>query len=337
MKDEILNKVYSTDETPIPRYQIVDRDGNVVLSGVEIRLLNLISQLGTPYNTESVLPDSVANKICPEILDPSPADAFAGLLDAVKKAAPVNLLDNSDFRNPVNQRGFTGRASSSAGTTDVLDRWLWWNVSSGNAYDISITKGIGFTVNAKSGATRLLQKLDPATFDGTTYTSCFCMCSDGTLIQGGVDNTTLGGGVYSALFDIPAGKTVIWAVAYKGHYTAETLPEYRPKGYGAELTECLRYLYKPMNKEAGYLAHAIFTSATNGVCTIITPVPMRVVPTFSRGSGFMAYSNNGTHEVTEYSVIDMRGNEVLINFTISGGAVCGGTCVINNPVLSAEL
>lgn len=80
MKDEILDKVYSTDETPIPRYQIVDRDGNVVLSGVEIRLLNLISQLGTPYNTESILPDSVASKICPEIPNPNPADAFAGLL-----------------------------------------------------------------------------------------------------------------------------------------------------------------------------------------------------------------------------------------------------------------
>lgn len=80
MKDEILNKVYSTDETPIPRYQIVDRDGNVVLSGVEIRLLNLISQIGTPYNTASVLPNSVANKICPEIPNPNPADAFAGLL-----------------------------------------------------------------------------------------------------------------------------------------------------------------------------------------------------------------------------------------------------------------
>lgn len=80
MKDEILKKVYSTDKTPIPRYQIVDRDGNVVLSGVEIRLLNLISQIGTPYNTASVLPNSVANKICPEIPNPNPADAFAGLL-----------------------------------------------------------------------------------------------------------------------------------------------------------------------------------------------------------------------------------------------------------------
>lgn len=35
---------------------------------------------GTPYSKAAVLPDSVANAICPDIQDPSPADAFAGLL-----------------------------------------------------------------------------------------------------------------------------------------------------------------------------------------------------------------------------------------------------------------
>ena len=34
---------------------------------------------------------------------------------------------------------------------------------------------------------------------------------------------------------------VSWAALYEGEYTAETLPEYQPKGYGAELTECQRY------------------------------------------------------------------------------------------------
>lgn len=35
---------------------------------------------GTPYSKAAVLPDSVAAMICPNIEDPSPADAFAGLL-----------------------------------------------------------------------------------------------------------------------------------------------------------------------------------------------------------------------------------------------------------------
>ena len=35
---------------------------------------------GTPYNKQSVLPDDLAAKICPEVVDPTPADAYRGLL-----------------------------------------------------------------------------------------------------------------------------------------------------------------------------------------------------------------------------------------------------------------
>lgn len=34
---------------------------------------------GTPYNKESVLPDDLAAIICPDVTDPTPADAFDGL------------------------------------------------------------------------------------------------------------------------------------------------------------------------------------------------------------------------------------------------------------------
>ena len=113
MKDEILNKLYSTDETPIPRYQVVDRDGNVLLSGVEIRLLNLISQPGTPYNKESVLPDSVAQLICPDVEDPTPADALRSLQAGKASAGygygevPINLgsvTDDATFLAKLNEQ-----------------------------------------------------------------------------------------------------------------------------------------------------------------------------------------------------------------------------------------
>lgn len=35
---------------------------------------------GTPYNKASVLPDDLASKICPDTDDPTPADAYSGLL-----------------------------------------------------------------------------------------------------------------------------------------------------------------------------------------------------------------------------------------------------------------
>lgn len=35
---------------------------------------------GTPYSKAAVLPDELAQKLCPDIADPTPADAFAALL-----------------------------------------------------------------------------------------------------------------------------------------------------------------------------------------------------------------------------------------------------------------
>ena len=44
---------------------------------------------GTPYNKASVLPDDLALRICPNVTDPTPADALNGLS---KKKYPVTLL-----------------------------------------------------------------------------------------------------------------------------------------------------------------------------------------------------------------------------------------------------
>lgn len=41
---------------------------------------------------------------------------------------------------------------------------------------------------------------------------------------------------------------VEWAALYEGSYTAETMPEYHPKGYWAEFAECMRYFERlPLN------------------------------------------------------------------------------------------
>lgn len=41
---------------------------------------------GTPYNKASVLPDDLARKICPSAADPTPADAYSGLLGSSTQA-----------------------------------------------------------------------------------------------------------------------------------------------------------------------------------------------------------------------------------------------------------
>lgn len=44
---------------------------------------------GTPYNKQAVLPDDLAMRICPNVVDPTPADAMNGLS---KRKYPATLL-----------------------------------------------------------------------------------------------------------------------------------------------------------------------------------------------------------------------------------------------------
>lgn len=63
---------------------------------------------GTPYNKESVLPDELARVLCPDIPDPTPADALAALLP----------LDGGIMRGDVDMSGnkITGLADAIADT-----------------------------------------------------------------------------------------------------------------------------------------------------------------------------------------------------------------------------
>lgn len=46
---------------------------------------------GTPYNKASVLPDELASRLCPNVVDPTPADAMNGLS---KRKNPETLLSS---------------------------------------------------------------------------------------------------------------------------------------------------------------------------------------------------------------------------------------------------
>ena len=63
MQNEILKPVLETDETAIPRYDIVNPDGSVAQQNVELRLKNEVMQQGTPYDEESVLPANLATQL----------------------------------------------------------------------------------------------------------------------------------------------------------------------------------------------------------------------------------------------------------------------------------
>lgn len=153
---------------------------------------------------------------------------------------PRNLLDNSDFTNPVNQRGQTSYSGASQYT---IDRWRTWTDSA----TIAIVDG-GISVTNES-----LFQYNPLSIikDGKQYTGVIGY-ADGSVYCAPFVYPEGNGGIYplfasgyddgKVFFRIyPSEKTVAYVALYEGAYTAETLPPYVPKGYVAELAECQRY------------------------------------------------------------------------------------------------
>ena len=133
----------------------------------------------------------------------------------LRTAAPVNLLDNSDFTNPVVQAGVGGSHGNQA---YALDRWI---LTSGT---VSYQSNIGLALNGT-----ITQKLEHSP---TGTVSAFVGMASGQAsisYSGGAVTITSAGGI------------VAWAALYDGSYSDDTRPDYHPKGYTAELAECQRY------------------------------------------------------------------------------------------------
>lgn len=243
---------------------VLPEDGNVPLQASHIGALpvsggtmtgelamgeNPLSGLATPEQE-----DQAANK---GYVDEQLAEVNTTLHSytdqQVLQAAPVNLLDNSDFRNPVNQRGETSyKKSANGGYT--IDRWA--------AYQYDNVQ-LELTEEGLSLYSWIYQPIDEITaaryadkavtvavmVDGVIY------CSSGTVVRNGSRNTTAvrsfskgrivltqeaNGQMHFAL-GLTRAAVVSWCALYPGAFTADNLPDYRPKGYGVELAECRRY------------------------------------------------------------------------------------------------
>lgn len=168
-----------------------------------------------------------------------PLYGFGGVpYSAVRKAAPRNLLDNSDWRKPsgiVNQRGET----TYSGNKYTIDRWRTY---SGKA---TVTIGSGYL--EITDALMQFLDIDP----DMVYTAAVCK-ADGSVVltsgtfRAGFGNSSLGircsytNSLCRFLMESSLGN-LAWAALYEGEYTADNLPVYQPKGYMTELAECQRY------------------------------------------------------------------------------------------------
>ena len=186
-----------------------------------------------------------------------PLSGFGGVpYSAVRKAAPRNILDNSDFTNLVAQAGIGGNHGTIA---YAADRWI---LDSGT---VSYEAGVGLTLNGT-----IRQKLE---YPPTGETSAFVGMASGaasiSYADGAVTITSSGG-------------VLKWAALYGGVYTETTKPEYQPKGYGAELAECQRYFVRlGIDNTFAFIGNGVMREGLKANIGINYNTTMRVLPTIT--------------------------------------------------------
>ena len=264
---------------------------------------------------------------------------------------PRNLLDNSDFRNPVNQR----RATSYSGTTYTIDRW-WMQTDTGT---VSIgDNGLTLATN-DSTSCKIMQYVEKLDIN-KVYTFAIKDTSENVYLIHSVPNgrneekTSFGSMIvnttnlnnenksaFSISLDPGTTITLIWAALYEGSYTADTLPPYVPKGYTAELAECRRYAKHITGALAG-IAHGYANG--KAYTTIFTSGPkMRINPSVDNYSKIQII--NGEHYSDKFTSI--TGIETIvacedsITFWIESSEISAGkdyyiSCE-KGPLFSADL
>ena len=151
-----------------------------------------------------------------------------GVKTAMQGRAAHNLLDNSWFVNPVNQRGFS--STTSTGESMGIDRWLF-SVNSGGSLSLNSSGLVCQNAN-------MIQRIESKLLDSSKeYTQVFWL-SDGTPVfpTKWIDFNYSSGVGRVVYYGITG--TIAAAALYEGSYTADTLPAYVPKGYAAELAAC---------------------------------------------------------------------------------------------------
>lgn len=262
----------------------------------------IVTMMGNGDNGNSGY--DVANDLTTPEPNVAVLDAYQGkvLLDMV---AARNLLDNSDFTNPVNQRG--GTNGTVTAWTYFIDRW--------QATDAALTYSIGADgLHLTAGDAWMAQNVQSSeTKVGTTYTlvvgfsdGTFTLCT-GALPAGETSWTEFAGenddncyvrmakitgAVISCSFKPKKAVVVTWAALYEGAYTANTLPPYVPKGYAAELAECMRYaivLPNQMRIRAATISH--------NTLEVFVPLPMLM-----RSGGFPSLQG------ADFAVVTLTGD-----------------------------
>ena len=275
-------------------------------------------------------------------------------------ACVYNLLDNSDFTHPIAQAGVNGAHGA---TGYAVDRWM----RTSGATVSQAADGLKIVSDKTSWTAGIQQRIEAKRFaDVMTFAvrgvfpvACrlFVYIGSGTTnfgtayFQGDAAERTLvlkltkpdsltGDEVVNVYISPDTGSTgtaavVRWAALYEGEYTAETLPPYVPKGYAAELAECLRY-YRRITATnetfAGYCA--------NGVSYCMIPLQtMRIKPSLvPSGKFYYTLGNKQGTTIATATAHSANVNRAMIKCAITETGILTGTISPQGDIdISADL
>ena len=280
-----------------------------------------------------------------------------------------NILINTDFCNPVNQRGYkmwtsasgTDTATENYKFTDgyTIDRWKLYNnagtmtskengiVLSGTNGEVRLRQSMGNTPNilgkkltlsmlTKEGGLQTATGTIPITAPSSTKNYCKSTLADGTTIALYVtDKGTyyiqifVGSGVTKTIL---AAKMEVGSVQTLAHKEGTTWVVNEIPDYGTELARCQRYFLS-----IGYSAASGFLTQNRSQLRLMipTPVTLRGTPTITACNITGVRTTNGANVTPEYTLsgctVDSCTNNGVM-MTVKTETFNGDPYVNNTPI-----
>ena len=270
---------------------------------------------------------ALIEKLKKDLADVEKQDYYASknyVQEEVRKAAPFNYADNSDFTQFVAQVGIGGNHGTQA---YAGDRWI---LDSGTVTGSANANGSGYSNIQLNGTIRQIVANPPEV--GTVAVEMVSGTATAVYDNGEVTITSNGGVVKNVRL-------------FNGNYTAENMPAYQPKGYGAELAECQRYYIKLSGGSTSVRGVGAVGSPILLTPTFYLPTGMRTNPTvvsfdvsIVRGNGISMNS------ITPINIANAgcSGNQISLSLTFSDNALndlLNHIAVVygNNLALAADL
>lgn len=189
-----------------------------------------------------------------------------------------NLLDNSDFTQFIAQAGIGGNHGNQS---YAGDRWI---LDSGTVTGDAREDGNGYTNITLNGTIRQIVANPPDV--GTAAIEMVSGTAQISYANGEIIITSNGGVIRNVRL-------------FKGAYTADNMPNYQTKGYGAEYLECLRY-YRELHN---YIATVLpYIGGSAALLAIDTNIAMRVIPSLNISSVSFLYGGGQTESPTIKSI-----------------------------------